>query len=541
MALTKVTNRMIEGASFNVLDFGAVGDGSTDDAAAINAAFAACETAGYGTVFFPARTYKIKSLIGSSGSTNLSDIAVLGEPGTEIDADPDVGSNYVFYLQWDNLRSIRMENFLINGNDKCARGVHIRSGAGFDMEFVLVQKVDMFSIKIVNDASITENAVGIFIDSDEGYRARVTQCRVNGVTRDKTATCAGITITDFRNMVVEDCHIKNIRHDGTTKLDADGIKIFSERTTGSFFKTNARVANNTLIDCEGRFIKLQTGGVAIVQGNTMKIDGALDLIVNFVGIDSQAGEATAIDNKMYFGTSFTENGSTACFQLQSPDSTAPDYNYQSFVNRFENNHVDVRKSIPYVFIVTPPDDNESVMQYQIIRNNTVNTDDDTQSTNQSNNRPDYFIYANGASFPSVANFDATMHWIVEGNVVYTFEFLVVSSGSSDYADKWFLEIHNNTKYPHGYSRSLLGAGSHYTSSVSISGNKVGSDNGSVEWNLNWQKLLPGCSFYFGNGTSTNGPGADTFREWAYDGRVYKLWSNDRIALSYDASTWNTLT
>jgi hypothetical protein len=38
MALTKVRNQMIEGATVNVLDFGAVGDGITDDSAAVQAA-----------------------------------------------------------------------------------------------------------------------------------------------------------------------------------------------------------------------------------------------------------------------------------------------------------------------------------------------------------------------------------------------------------------------------------------------------------------------------------------------------------------------
>ena len=38
MALTKATFSMVNGASVNVLDYGATGDGSTDDSAAFQAA-----------------------------------------------------------------------------------------------------------------------------------------------------------------------------------------------------------------------------------------------------------------------------------------------------------------------------------------------------------------------------------------------------------------------------------------------------------------------------------------------------------------------
>jgi hypothetical protein len=58
MALTKAHNRMIEGAAVNVKDFGAVGDGVTDDTAAIQAAINAGEK-----VFFPSATYLISSPI----------------------------------------------------------------------------------------------------------------------------------------------------------------------------------------------------------------------------------------------------------------------------------------------------------------------------------------------------------------------------------------------------------------------------------------------------------------------------------------------
>lgn len=60
MSLTKVTYSMISGTPVNVLDFGAVGDGVTDDAAAIQAADTAARAAKT-SVVFEGKTYLIKS------------------------------------------------------------------------------------------------------------------------------------------------------------------------------------------------------------------------------------------------------------------------------------------------------------------------------------------------------------------------------------------------------------------------------------------------------------------------------------------------
>jgi len=72
MALTKAHNRMIEGSAVNVKDFGAVGDGVTDDTAAIQAAVDAAYLT-HSAVYFPAGEYYVTSSIELRSETNISD------------------------------------------------------------------------------------------------------------------------------------------------------------------------------------------------------------------------------------------------------------------------------------------------------------------------------------------------------------------------------------------------------------------------------------------------------------------------------------
>jgi len=62
MALTKAHNRMIEGAAVNVKDFGAVGDGVTDDTAAIQAAINHASNNNIGVVFVPSGKYLVTTI-----------------------------------------------------------------------------------------------------------------------------------------------------------------------------------------------------------------------------------------------------------------------------------------------------------------------------------------------------------------------------------------------------------------------------------------------------------------------------------------------
>jgi hypothetical protein len=78
MALTKARNQMIEGAYVNVQDFGAVGDDSTDDTLAIQAAIDSVQGSTYGgVVYIPAGIYKITTALNITSKK----VSMLGEGG----------------------------------------------------------------------------------------------------------------------------------------------------------------------------------------------------------------------------------------------------------------------------------------------------------------------------------------------------------------------------------------------------------------------------------------------------------------------------
>lgn len=74
---TLKSGALLPGLVFNVKDYGATGSGSADDTAAINAAIAAANTAGGGTVFFPHGTFVVSSPL----ATLAGSVAVTGVGG----------------------------------------------------------------------------------------------------------------------------------------------------------------------------------------------------------------------------------------------------------------------------------------------------------------------------------------------------------------------------------------------------------------------------------------------------------------------------
>jgi hypothetical protein len=141
MALTKATHRMIDGASVNVKDFGAVGDGVTDDTVAIQAAIDSLPVStsvndpskygtGGGTVLLPIGTFKISSPITvyhnitlKGAGKNSSVIQVTGN----IDAI-QIKYNYTLLNDY-TVGGVSLEGFKIDGSTTAEAGITNRSGS----------------------------------------------------------------------------------------------------------------------------------------------------------------------------------------------------------------------------------------------------------------------------------------------------------------------------------------------------------------------------------------------------------------------------
>lgn len=149
MALTKATNSMIEGARVNVKDFGAKGDGVTNDSVAIQAAIDSLDTDNDyttgGVVYFPVGRYKILVPIvvrgGDESATGegLASITLQGEGmhNTII----DVGDGYTGDQAINVVNSTysSFKDLQILGNNRTSYGLYVEAGSEIFIERIFCQ------------------------------------------------------------------------------------------------------------------------------------------------------------------------------------------------------------------------------------------------------------------------------------------------------------------------------------------------------------------------------------------------------------------
>jgi hypothetical protein len=109
----------------NVMDYGATGNGTTDDAAAINAVISSAHSAGGGVVYFPAGTYLVESaLVGAGGVRLTGDHRSVSKIVSTSSSVLALGGSFISGMEIDHLTLQATGADLITGSDLKALYLH---------------------------------------------------------------------------------------------------------------------------------------------------------------------------------------------------------------------------------------------------------------------------------------------------------------------------------------------------------------------------------------------------------------------------------
>ena len=212
MALTKVTYSMINGAMVNVLDYGAIGDNTTDCTAAIQAAV----NTGL-PVFFPSGVYRINNPIVSTGL----DFVIIGETYAATSSKNNEEDNFtgsvINYFGPDASYVIDVVNVAAQTNQICFKNITIAAPKTLQFGIVRIKGDELVNLD---------------------YAATLNMSDVRLITRDFNITGGAIDGYTMTGLVI-DCINRYFFGASFTNLYIFGVQtgIFITATAG-FFNSN---------------------------------------------------------------------------------------------------------------------------------------------------------------------------------------------------------------------------------------------------------------------------------------------------------------
>lgn len=110
MSLTKVSYSMIQGATYNALDYG-ISTSFADNAAAITALITRVSTAGGGTIYFPTGVYNIQSAVNFTGGN----VALTGNGRDSVINVNAAPGFYMFNIAFADADNLTFDGLMFNG------------------------------------------------------------------------------------------------------------------------------------------------------------------------------------------------------------------------------------------------------------------------------------------------------------------------------------------------------------------------------------------------------------------------------------------
>lgn len=327
MSLTKVSYSMIQGAPANVLDFGATGNGVTNDTAAIQAAV----NSGAAEVYFPKGTYIVTSVsitnpVRIFGLGTIKKTTVIGTSMFNIDSDDVEVDGLTFHgasvdtlipttnsadnaiyvsgtstpLQYTN---IKIQNCTINGlagfgiRIDYASNVWVLNNnisycgyAGVTLLSVIHGIVDSNKISNINSSAGSLNWYGISITRDPTQTtvnsARPTNCVITNNVVSNVSQWTGIDIHAAFKCVVDSNQVYYCKNGMYAQYD-DSSATYKQPSEGVIFSNN------------------------IVEGNVAAATSALGIAsLGLAGMPNL--DITIIGNQIINGGGFGTNNGALC-------------------------------------------------------------------------------------------------------------------------------------------------------------------------------------------------------------------------------------
>ena len=235
MSLTKVSYSMIKGAPVNVLDFGATGDGTTNDTAAVQAAVTAADR-----VYFPAGTYLCDTITLDANSY------LYGDGASSIIKQNTVSSSYGTLYANSGSSSTHVQNIRIDSLQLLGQV----AAQGFSQFAHLISFNGVRYVEITNCTIKGFRGDGIYLGSgvvggNERHNRNVTirNCIIDGVNNDNRN---GVSVVDGDEILIQGNTFINC-----TKNTMPGCIDVEPDANAFHIVRNIRIVNNFFENCQG--------------------------------------------------------------------------------------------------------------------------------------------------------------------------------------------------------------------------------------------------------------------------------------------------
>lgn len=309
MSLTKASFSMINGAYTNVKDFGATGDGATNDTVAIQAAIDSLSATG-GVLYFPFGTYKIARTVGTNDHWGLkvtgSNITIIGDGASFSRFNSDISTYALAYPLLfigtpDSNVAAATQNIRVTGITFVGNNVRHAIGGGSPNDFRFAIYMKNTKNTVVQDCIFTTIDSGsiyyqspvafdyvnsVSYNTTKNYNSRITNCQFLATahsTADRALIhaieAAGIDYLSIENNYFEwcdDCFSAETTYNIASQIETNTYTPSAAGWALGPVKRCGRghnIIGNTMINSSEHCVYAASMDV-IVSGNNCRIESA---------------------------------------------------------------------------------------------------------------------------------------------------------------------------------------------------------------------------------------------------------------------------